>query len=108
MKLELQAKERASLTLAAVTSASPDVRKRVLWVLALADGAKVARLARAVNVSRPTVYRVASVWRETKDPNALHPMTAARVAERIKARRGETDPPAPSESAGTGTREVRR
>jgi DNA-binding transcriptional ArsR family regulator len=80
--------------------AHPDklVRKRAAWILALGQECPVSRLARAVGVSRPTIYRYARAWLALRDVRALETETAARFdRERLAVTRsGAARPPPPS------------
>ena len=48
----------------------------MLW---LDRGSRVAEVARAYRVSRPTVYRYLSLWKEFRDVAALDHLVARRL-----------------------------
>ncbi len=65
MKISLRKRDRRALRIAEVLADDPADSRRCLAVRAVADGVPVARVARAIGVSRPTVYHwVAIVGRD--------------------------------------------
>jgi hypothetical protein len=73
------------------------VRERALMLLHLARGEPLAKVARAVGCSRPTVYRTLRLWRLYGSVDLLDP----KLARKLCPWRAD-DPPGPTRSASTG------
>ena len=73
MKISLDARERWALRHASLYASSRDVRKRSAVLIHLADGRRLAPLALAAGVSRPTVYQWVRVYLLYRDPGSLAP-----------------------------------
>jgi Homeodomain-like domain-containing protein len=75
----LGADERRALRVVSLLSPCPALRSRAAVLLWLDLGRPLADVARAFGLSRPTVYRTVGLWREFRDPAALHPDVARRL-----------------------------